>query len=634
MNPRHNLNAFLYYGSLILIVMLSVCFYAPAFYFDYNSDHAIHVLMSEDFQLPRDYFYWGQNRLGSLLPLIAFLLSKFIGLHLLYICSIVQYLFLGAGYLVLSKFIVQRPLKIALCALIFLPVNEYNALILIGHPYSSQLFAGALFFLSAYLLKTHISNTETFDGKAFIIAISWSFLASLFLFAGIWVSEFNVILALIPAIFILKERKLSTIIWKGFKNGWFVAFAIISISFLGLFVYIYKQIKSQSIQDTLYDKVFIDNLQDVKRNTSYFLEQANRSLLFKDNATLENVFNWFLILLVIILIIRKFFKPKEEIRQQLLFNSLIIVCCVAALMLFFSTWNLRASFCPRYFTPVYIMFCFALLLLLDKIEYKKVLLPVVSGLFVFFCIGFCYKHVISIPNRQAPFEKHGEYAKLPKGTLIGDYWDVYKINSIAIDSLQSLPFDHISVRNWDWMEIPLKEKNFYFLKNSNIVPGGFKDIILQFGVFFKYSGKSYVCNGIEVMLYQKLFPDQSLKFAIKAYNNMYLSITKDSRIRADQPDSAKAEIFEVVLMREGHRAFRTSQGKFFCANHPQGSKVYANSDNAWGWELFEIYSVDGTRVNIKSLNGKFVCADKGNNNLLVADRAEAKDWETFVLEPR
>ncbi|HXC05066.1 MAG TPA: hypothetical protein VNZ86_09975, partial [Bacteroidia bacterium] len=36
-----------------------------------NSDNAVHILMTYDCQLPEDLYFWGQDRLGSLIPLLG-----------------------------------------------------------------------------------------------------------------------------------------------------------------------------------------------------------------------------------------------------------------------------------------------------------------------------------------------------------------------------------------------------------------------------------------------------------------------------------------------------------------------------------------------------------------------------------
>ncbi len=503
MNFRDKANAFFYFGTLSLIITISYLFYAPCNYFYYSSDHAIQVLMSKNFILPRDYFYWGQNRLGSLLPMLAFLLRKLVHIHYLYVCSIVHYLFLFTGFVFLSKQIKSPTLKVALCAVIFLPVNDYNALILIGHPYSAQLFAGSLFVFFLFVLKKYLLANKILRLKQMLISLLLSFGASIFFMIGIWVSEFNAILILIPVIFILFQKELRNTVIAGFRNGWFILLDVLAVSFF-LFLYsLYYNIKKLFRSDTEYDKFFIDNKEDIIKNFNFFYKKLDTSLFFKDVLVFENSFNWFLIALTIVIIVHQLLKSKSgKAKSDIWINCLLVICIISSVLLLLSSWNLRSEFCPRYYTPVYIIFCYALLLSIDQDSYRKWIKVSVTICFFFFCTAYCY-NVIIRKNPSSPFDMYGEYRNLPKGTLIGDYWDTYKISSIAADNLQSLPFDDQLVRNWDWREEALSENNFYFLKNERVVPDDLNDTIRQFGILFKYSGVKYICNQTEVLLYHK-----------------------------------------------------------------------------------------------------------------------------------
>ena len=188
-----------YAVAVIVMITFSFVNYAPCFYVGYNFDHAIHVLMAEDLQLPRDTYFWGQRRLGSLLPLVAHAAGHVVNAHYIYITSVVHYAFLFTGFLLIASVIKDPVLRLSLCAVIFLPMNEYQALIHIGHPYSSQLFAGALFILCLAILRDRLLMKD--DGAVWTIRmISLLFMATMFYGIGIWVSEFSAILAIIRSI--------------------------------------------------------------------------------------------------------------------------------------------------------------------------------------------------------------------------------------------------------------------------------------------------------------------------------------------------------------------------------------------------------------------------------------------------
>ncbi len=60
--------------TIVAIAILFFCSYrafAPLNTPNLNADRAIHVLMAADLKLPQDLYYWGQNRLGSIVPLLS-----------------------------------------------------------------------------------------------------------------------------------------------------------------------------------------------------------------------------------------------------------------------------------------------------------------------------------------------------------------------------------------------------------------------------------------------------------------------------------------------------------------------------------------------------------------------------------
>ncbi len=624
------------YSGIFFIICFSFRYYAPCNFGLFNSDEAIHVLMSKSFLLPRDFYYWGQNRLGSLLPMTAYGLRKIFPIHYLYICSIVQFLFLFTGFYILSREIKSSILKVCLCLLIFLPVNEYNALILVGHPYSSQLFAGSLFIYFLSLLRKYLLRNEIFGFYQFFTSLFICVGAIIFFTIGIWVSEFNAVLILVPIFYILFEKNLRLKILVQSRIPLFVVLEISWIIIILLGYFSYRQIKLSAIQipdSVLYNKFFVENLNDVKTIFDQFLINLKTTLFFKDIYTLDSLFNWFLVLLtIIIVLIRVIKKTKRRNGNATLINSLLLVVVASSLALFSSSWLLRVGFSSKYFTPVYIVYCFTLLLLFDQFQYKKLQFISLLG-FLFFTVLYCYNLVIKY-TLEGPFKLYGEFRNLPKGTLIGDYWDVYKINSVAIDSLKSLPFDYSTVRTWDWRNESLAEDNFYFLDTHKIIQDTLRENILQFGVLFNYAGKKYNYNNIDVLLYHKSSSQPLSKFILKASNNQYVTISSDNHsLIANASDPSKAEVFELIAARNGN-AIKTAEGKFVCADFSNRTNLIAESNRISDWEYFKIIFVGQSEINLVSSSGMFVCADRILGDSIFANRKEAREWETFKLEPK
>ncbi len=625
-----------YYCSIVAILLVWLWFYAPFNYFNFDSDSAIQVLMSKDFQLPRDLYYWGQNRLGSLLPMLAYGLLKILPIHPLYVCSLIQFLFLFIGALFLTSFISDKRLKIVLYALIFLPVNEYNALILIGHPYAAQLFIGSISMWSYSLLNSYTQKykEDEFRFKQFNITFLLLVMTTLFFGLGIWVSEFNAVLAIIPMYVFFKDKNSREFWLNKLKSGWIYLLEVLFVIMAFVSIVILKKLKSFSADDAIYDKVFIDTLEGLKQNFLFFIEKLSAALLFKDQLIIENIFNWFLLFSVIFLIVFTWKKKGEELREMQNFrNAVLLTVIISIILLFISAWNLRSQFSPKYFTPVYILFFFYFLLKLNSLNVSVLVKNGISLILVTICLSFCIKRAVEF-GRETPFEKFGEFNSLPSGTLIAGYWDAYKINAIAIDSLNALAFENEYVRNWDWKQIPMNADRFYFISDQISSQEKIKDTIFQFGYFLKFDEKKYKCNNYEVLQYSKLYLKQKLKFVIKCSNGSYISIDdRDNVLVHSETDFAKASVFEMCLFQNGWKALKASNGKFVTVLQKEPFKLSANSDNAWGGELFNFQQIENNQFAIKQMNGTYFCADR-NTSVIVANRTEVGEWEKFWLIPQ
>ncbi|MBX2959002.1 MAG: hypothetical protein KF732_03505 [Flavobacteriales bacterium] len=273
--------------------------------------------MSKNIEFPRDFYYWGQNRLGSFFPMVSFVFGKIFKFHLLYINSFVLYLFLFTSFVFLSKQLNNYFFKIALCTLIFFPIGEYRALVLIGHPYFSQLLSAVFFVYFLHKLKEYLVNHSIFNKSVFLVAVLFSMLSFIFYFIGVWISEFNLVFILIPLFYLIFDKSLQNILIKNIKNSWFIFYTLTTtiIFFLGLLLI--KTIKEYSNDDHVYDNPFINKFDDLYLNIEFFLAKLKGTLLFKDDSLTESLFYWSTIFFTILVILLKTQKLKNSKTQKL-----------------------------------------------------------------------------------------------------------------------------------------------------------------------------------------------------------------------------------------------------------------------------------------------------------------------------
>ena len=104
-----------------IIAVLSFFLYSSRFYPLLNSDDALNILLTHYYKLPKDLYGWGQDRGGTLIPLISQLFHKGMGLSAVLSVSISNYLILILGYIGFSSLLNRKYLKVLLALVIFFP---------------------------------------------------------------------------------------------------------------------------------------------------------------------------------------------------------------------------------------------------------------------------------------------------------------------------------------------------------------------------------------------------------------------------------------------------------------------------------------------------------------------------------
>lgn len=176
--------------TIVAIAILFFCSYrafAPLNTPDLNADRAIHVLMAADLKLPQDLYYWGQNRLGSIVPLLSAGVLTILPLSPVVAVSLVQYGLLLVGYLCFASLLRHNLSKVILAFVWFLPLPEFIELVYTGQPYAAQLaFLGMAIVLLNHLLS-NLANLNQWQKHGLIVT------TVLCLTVSLWASDFTVV---------------------------------------------------------------------------------------------------------------------------------------------------------------------------------------------------------------------------------------------------------------------------------------------------------------------------------------------------------------------------------------------------------------------------------------------------------
>ena len=105
MKQHNSLKKLIYFLCISIIITVSYFTVSPIYSGYFNSDTAVPILQAADFDFLHDLYYWGQKRLGSLIPMLGFILHKVTSIPPLYTTTIVNYLFLVLCFFIFSTFL-------------------------------------------------------------------------------------------------------------------------------------------------------------------------------------------------------------------------------------------------------------------------------------------------------------------------------------------------------------------------------------------------------------------------------------------------------------------------------------------------------------------------------------------------
>ena len=491
---KGNVLNFSYYFICLLVIGVSFYIFSsfnPAYF---NSDQAIQALMLKDFSWPADSYFWGQNRLGSLLPLVSLPFYWIFHLHPIWLLTIINHLMLLFSWFLISKNFNTSFAKILLLIAIFLPHHTYHFILLVAHPYPQQLFCLAIsthFFNSIFhILKSHQRLKTNGYLKLFC--------AHLFAILACWVSELSAVYFVFVAFYILYDKEIRDVLFlkhfKPTKQG----FKIISFSFISILLGLFwiLDLKHNMPSDPEYDKAFITSKEQIINQFHFFSEQFWDIILLRNHQSVFECLYYYAVFILTgyIGIITKKSNPILKALAQTLI--------VASILLFFSSWNYRSKFDPKYFTLLYVYIFVYIGIAMNN--FGSIFRYIVFTILGTFTIISSLDIAIKKHKNLSIFKEYEKANTIEKGTLVANYWDAYKIAAIANTELQAICKDSWIRRNEHKKSKWINNKNYYFLKKeiNYFNPKG--DSLEFLNMYFIKSNKVFYLNQDTILEYYRL----------------------------------------------------------------------------------------------------------------------------------
>jgi hypothetical protein len=405
----------------LFLIAVSLALFGPVFYPLLDADQALHVLMGRDFSGLRDGYYWGQDRLGSLLPLLAKPLNALF--NPLWAYTVAMALVLWACFNQLRAWVPQ-PLVLPAFTFLLFPAFPWLYAVLPGQPYLAQ----TLFLLLGirwFQLRTNSKNWW----------VLWVALATL----GVWASELSAIFFVLGTAFHAHQLYRNEG-WVALRKALPPALATGAVALLLLLV-----LKNQADNVGAYLQVWaspdevVGNLQAMSRWTTdhllFLVEEWGTSVAF---------------ILTLITVTLGALLPLWRWKTIPLIAQILWLTGVCTLIFLpFSHWVALMGADPRYFIPAVAAFALAAVLSAPPGQWSKGLAGIMTATAVFSVVGFA--QVVRVkgtlvewkPARQTA-AAWGQQSPYP---AIATYWMAYPYAVLHSGEVVALPHDREYVRN-------------------------------------------------------------------------------------------------------------------------------------------------------------------------------------------
>ena len=483
----------IYIFGVCIIIIYSFFTLSPNFNPEFNSDGAVTVLMTYDFNLPHDLYFWGQNRAGSLIPLFGQVFYRLFDLRPITAVSLSYYFFLILGFLSFLQLFKNYFSKIIFCIAWFLPFFLFNDLIwyTIGLQYC--LIGISIFLLNKiqepFIKKTHWKNL------LILLILSFVFLISF------WVSDLSIISILI-LIVIFSWFELRKYILK--VKYIYILFLILGAAFS---LWITSYFKKYSITKTLHYES-INNFKESLAAIKIIFKSIYNYLSFNSNDTILTLSVYCIFIVIICIfyyIVRRKFNINKNISKWLIFFTCDIIIIFSTLI--FSHWVYLNDVARRYFVSTYISSTIFILIFIEYLTIKKkhvINLQILIILTVVICAlsnEYHFKYVA--PKTTKPIiETVGEFKTLGNIGLIAGYWKAYISSAADPEFIKATPHDKDEVRNYELVSKVFSQPNIYVIRDQWM--DYFPDTLNQFGYVLLKDGNQILIANCMICRYKIL----------------------------------------------------------------------------------------------------------------------------------
>lgn len=461
---------------IILCIVGSFRLYSYPYFPLLNSDHALTILHIHFFNWPADFYAYGQDRMGNLIPLLARPLYL-AGVPVLWAEAIVHFGIYSFGFLAWSSFFKSNQAKAFLAIWWFFPNARLMNIVDFSFGTCISLFGIALYLLYRLQNKKPI--------LALILYFCFNFLA-------IWVNDFALFFVIAATI------SLTLAIYFSWNNRiqyklthWIIANAI-GAALIGVVLFYFKS-KVQIEYGGL------STFQDILQIINVFLLSLQDIFLGTQKNYLESIFALVSLLMIIYIVFRLVKKNNHNSLIYILLLS-ILFCLIGVLA---TKFTLLGGVPRRYFILPYFCMLMSFLLFWENDtkanKWWSVLLFValVSGAFS----SVWEMKYIFPKSLESKAKIMAELNPEHRVMVLGNYWNSYIHSVVSPDKVYSVVKEDDLIRDWSMVERFLQFDTIYV--NRDMWMDSFPDTLYQYGNKYHKYGEEFKIADSHMNLYIK-----------------------------------------------------------------------------------------------------------------------------------
>ncbi len=478
----------------LAVIVSSFLLFSTRFYPALNSDDALAVLMLHDFSIPDAIYCWGQDRGGSLVPLLGQFFYSLLGLSSIWAESITHHLILVIGYFSFATTLKTKYSKVALAVVWFLPPLYFIGFVRYSWGILYSLIGVIIWLVNYYSKNINLNMIQRIFVLIFLVLIS---------VIAVWVlDQAVIILALIASFTFYKNYKDEKSIRSIFFSLEFLIMAFGSL-FAGVVIYYLKSL-AITTEYYNYDNVIFNSVELFFNSILIVISSIYKVLSFNNLNILFSIYTHLCIYTLIYSFIKLKMRDIKLADKQWIVFYLILIFVLFSTVLS-SNWAYKNEVARRYFSGIYFIGWLSYLLYIDHFlvdNKSRILKGLLIVTLIVGSLSTLYQYKYISPKRLiSKYEIVKEFEKLGKVGLISEYWNSYGSSFFNPDLIKATPHDQSAIRNWNYVDDVLAQPKIYFIRDMWL--DSFPNSINQFGIDFTKVGDEFYIGDCFINEYKR-----------------------------------------------------------------------------------------------------------------------------------